>query len=363
MTLDARAGQRASALRQYEECERVLRQELGVPPAARTRDAYRAILARREPEGDGTSPSEGGLSPSTAHAERPTTPPSPPTKHNLPAQVTPLVGREAQLAEVVALWRKLDDARGLAWALLFLAWGTLTRNSGTPRAILEESIDLFRQVGDESGLAYALWVYARFAHHARDAQQVRSLCQEGLRWARKAGSLVATSQLLGALGNESYFEGDHQQAEALWEEAIEVSRDKGNRVDVAHGRTKQALISLRYGHWQEARIRLVDSLVVYRETNRRDGIAACVAGYARLAHGTARPERADRLLGVVSALLETPGGYLSPLIMAEYDRTYAAVREQLDEGAWQAAWEAGRAMASGQDAWARAVAYALEEEA
>ena len=40
----------------------------------------------------------------------------------------------------------------------------------------------------------------------------------------------------------------------------------------------------------------------------------------------------------------------------EYERTAARARAQLDERAWQRAWDEGRAMAL-----ERAVAYALEE--
>jgi len=43
MALYARSGQRAAALRQYEECERVLQEELGVPPSPETRELYEQI--------------------------------------------------------------------------------------------------------------------------------------------------------------------------------------------------------------------------------------------------------------------------------------------------------------------------------
>jgi tetratricopeptide (TPR) repeat protein len=231
-------------------------------------------------------------------------------------------------------------------------------------AALEESITLFRQIGDESGLAHALWRHAVLLYGARDAQQVRAICQEGLPLARKTGNLVATAGLLKMLGNESYFEGDYRQAEMLWEKALELDREIGNRMGVANVLGNLALGSLRQGHWQKARIRLTDSLVAYREMGRRDGIVACLTGFAVLAYGTAQAERAARLLGAVSALLEAPGFFHSPIFRVEYDRTLATVRDQLDEGIWQAAWNAGRAIVAtaGQGAWEQAVAYALQED-
>jgi DNA-binding SARP family transcriptional activator len=51
MALYARSGQRAAALRQYAECERVLEEELGVPSSPETVELYEAIQA-----GQGISP-------------------------------------------------------------------------------------------------------------------------------------------------------------------------------------------------------------------------------------------------------------------------------------------------------------------
>jgi predicted ATPase len=60
MQLYAAAGQEAAALRQYRECVRVLKEELGVPPAAETTALYEAIKAKRLPASpDGSIPAAG----------------------------------------------------------------------------------------------------------------------------------------------------------------------------------------------------------------------------------------------------------------------------------------------------------------
>ncbi|HZG69798.1 MAG TPA: tetratricopeptide repeat protein, partial [Herpetosiphonaceae bacterium] len=73
-------GQRGAALEQYARFERILQQELGVAPSAETMALYERI----RDAGTSTLPD-----PSPSH---------PP--HNLPAQTTPLVGREAELARL-----------------------------------------------------------------------------------------------------------------------------------------------------------------------------------------------------------------------------------------------------------------------
>jgi predicted ATPase/DNA-binding SARP family transcriptional activator len=81
-------GQQTAALRQYDSCERVLLQELGVSPSRETTDLYGAIKEGQVPQVQHRGPSEV-----VAGAPR----------HNLPPQPTPFVGREEDLAQVAQL--------------------------------------------------------------------------------------------------------------------------------------------------------------------------------------------------------------------------------------------------------------------
>ncbi len=80
MRVLARDGQRGAALAQYETCRRVLAEELGVEPARETRELYEQIRA-------------GSWTPAADSPKQP-----PPT--NLPAPLTPFIGRERELAEL-----------------------------------------------------------------------------------------------------------------------------------------------------------------------------------------------------------------------------------------------------------------------
>ena len=82
MQLFARSGQRAAAVRQFEECEKVLLSELGLPPQVETIQAYKSILDGEEKQSSGQRAS------SISDPER--TP-----KHNLPFQTIPFVRRES----------------------------------------------------------------------------------------------------------------------------------------------------------------------------------------------------------------------------------------------------------------------------
>jgi predicted ATPase/DNA-binding SARP family transcriptional activator len=86
MELYAKAGQQADALRQYRECERVLKKGLGLSPHKETVQLYEAIKEDRMP---------------AAHlpSNKPPTAPS----NNLPLQLTSFVGREREMEEVKRL--------------------------------------------------------------------------------------------------------------------------------------------------------------------------------------------------------------------------------------------------------------------
>jgi predicted ATPase/DNA-binding SARP family transcriptional activator len=92
MQIYAWSGQQSAALRQYEECNRILTHELGVPPEAETTQLYTAIRDRQL---------DLSNQPGSAKTERRAAEiwPEPP-RSNLPARKTHLLGREMELAEI-----------------------------------------------------------------------------------------------------------------------------------------------------------------------------------------------------------------------------------------------------------------------
>lgn len=90
MLLLALDGQKNAALAQYEACRAVLEEELGVPPAEETTALYEQIVA------DAVAPGDGGATAVALAAPAGT----PAARHNLPAEATAFVGREAELALV-----------------------------------------------------------------------------------------------------------------------------------------------------------------------------------------------------------------------------------------------------------------------
>jgi len=98
MALYAAAGQRAAALRQYDECARILEAELGAPPSDKTAQLSAAIKANqfRDATAQAAAPPPSGellpLAPARPHDATP--------QHHLPAPTTSFVGRASEVAAV-----------------------------------------------------------------------------------------------------------------------------------------------------------------------------------------------------------------------------------------------------------------------
>jgi predicted ATPase/DNA-binding SARP family transcriptional activator len=102
MMLLAQMGQRSEALVQYENCRRVLAEELGITPSAETEALATAIRAGNPGTGGGGRAGREESTPAYQPlSQSPPQPATPSPMHNLPAQRTPFVGREAETSDIV----------------------------------------------------------------------------------------------------------------------------------------------------------------------------------------------------------------------------------------------------------------------
>jgi DNA-binding CsgD family transcriptional regulator len=116
-------------------------------------------------------------------------------------------------------------------------------------------------------------------------------------------------------------------------------------------------LALRGGDLSRAARLFGESLALFQGQGDRRGIAECLAGLAGLAGALKQPERGARLLGAAEALFEAAGATVWPASAADYARSLAFVRGQLDEPAFATAWAAGRSL-SPEQATAEALAVA-----
>ena len=102
MKLYTLAGQQASSLRQYEECIRILDEELGIPPEEETTKLFEAIRTRKLTLPTKTDTKNDQLTTSHQSSVSKTQQPA----NKLPIPPTPFIGRTQEVAAIVDRLRK-----------------------------------------------------------------------------------------------------------------------------------------------------------------------------------------------------------------------------------------------------------------
>ena len=129
ISLYALSGQRAAAIRQFEECKRILKEELGAEPEEETIQLFQDLQKKRGRSRSGTTVVE--TIPSTTPSRK---------LHHFPVHPAPFIGREKELGEIIRLLREspyrlltLLGPGGSGKTRLALQVGaTLERDTGTP---------------------------------------------------------------------------------------------------------------------------------------------------------------------------------------------------------------------------------------
>ena len=248
-------------------------------------------------------------------------------------------------AEGLALFQELGDRRGVAEVLL--AQGRSALGTGEYEravALLHESLALFRELGVRWAIAAALLNLGDGALGRGDHVEASRCFQEALAIFQEQGDVLDAGFVLLGLGAVAQAQGDHAQATALLEESLALFR----RTEHAYGIAEALLVLGRIVHTQGDERRalrlLAESLGVYHKLGDKLWTSECLITFAGVIGATGdQAQRAARLFGAADALRETLNARLAPGNRPGYDRDVAAVRAQLDEATFAAAWAEGRA--------------------
>jgi predicted ATPase/DNA-binding SARP family transcriptional activator len=315
-------------------------------------------------------------------------------------------GEEArQLAmRSLDLLRECNDAEGVAYALTRLAQiARMAQDHDTARTLHQEALATVRSTADRVLEALYLAGLGSFEWVRREYAVARDHFQGSLTLAREVGMLNLMADSLYYLGSLAFQEADYAAAQALWGECREVERRNRTRGGPVLGRLAE--VATVQGDTATARARWEESLTEARERGRLDFVAYALLGLgdvsrlegdgagelARYAESlqtiqpALRPENriadhrhedvcsvclraiaaalrrsgrsapAARLVGAARALVEAAGLDLSAVTQAAAEAQIAALRDEMGEEAFAAAWAAGRATAPEQT-----VQYALD---
>jgi tetratricopeptide (TPR) repeat protein len=205
--------------------------------------------------------------------------------------------------EALTIHREHGDAWGIARSVFMLGYAAIESGDfASAKPLFEETVRLMAELGYEQYVGMATFNLAWAYGELGDRERAKQLAIENLGRARAIGSPTLESATLASLGFHAHEEGRYDEALEMQRESLRVRLDLG---DAHH---------------------ILDSLFSIAST------------YARMAGGPIAAE----LLSASVALYERAGLTMPLYAERENEKTLVLLHEQLDEAAFEEAWEQGQ---------------------
>ncbi|MCI0710682.1 MAG: LuxR C-terminal-related transcriptional regulator [Chloroflexi bacterium] len=220
--------------------------------------------------------------------------------------------------------------------------------------LFEQALTVSRELGDQVHTAWAL-IFLAYAMHL-EPEVAMPLAEEGLALFRMLNHQPGIAQGLNIIGEISRVNGDDERAKQVYEECLLVCQQTGEVRRICYMCYNLAYIAQHAGEHEQAIEWGYRGLHLACDRDDKHEMANALAVLAGSFGPIGQPQRAARMLGASEAAAERMGAFHHPSDRPEVERVIAVVRGQLDDAAFQEAWQAGCEMSLEQ-----AVAYVLEE--
>jgi hypothetical protein len=214
----------------------------------------------------------------------------------------------------------------------------------TRRKLAEESLALARALGDKGRIEWSLRRLALRQDDPREGRRMLLECEGLARELPEKARLAWIQQNLGLLALEH---GEYQEARVRLEESVELFEQAGGAWQATNAVAGLATLAVLEDRYLDARSLLVDTLRRALALGLLNHAAECLDNFAALALADGDAGLAARLLGAAAEVRAETGdetaeddwGYQPRL----RELTKAAARERL-EGRFDLEWEAGNAL-------------------
>ena len=174
-----------------------------------------------------------------------------------------------------------------------------------------------------------------------DLPTAREHAERGLRLARTSGSQTEIAHLSTAVGGAAALADDHDRAEPMLAQGARLSRELGERWNLAYSLWLWGFSRWRRGRFNEAEELPREALELARASNDPIGASLMAETLAWVTASSQGPGRAARLLGAAEASRGALSFDLFPSWRRYHERCESQVRAQLGTAAFDAAMTRG----------------------
>jgi len=256
----------------------------------------------------------------------------------------PNAKRAAQ--ESVALYRQSQDRRGLAFALVVLAYPLeFLGERVQAEAALQESYGIARAEDDTYVICRSL---NRLARVIIDLYHDLDLCQgyveESLRLAKEAGLRSQEAQASEILGLVAIERNDYERARAYLQESINIYQEIGATFNVILEKSNLAHLERRLGNHADALAYYRETILAFRNIGQSGAVAHQLECFGFIALAQSQNARALRLFAAANALREKGGTPMTPDEQVYFEEQLGILREKVGLMKFDSIWAQGRAM-------------------
>ena len=221
-------------------------------------------------------------------------------------------------------------------------------------ALLNEALAIATGANDSFARGWTMLHWGHLLVWQGDLASARRCYLESLDLRRKFGNRHYIAVTWGFVGDVLCLDGEFVEALAAYEEVLTLYRAVGARLAVARTQGRIGYLLALQGDAEKAAQHLAESLAILREPEHQSSLIYCFIGYAALWQLRLRWTPSVWLLAYAKAFRIVTIARASFRLRLE--RGIAAARAHLEPAAFDAAWEAGRALTLEQ-----VIALALED--
>jgi non-specific serine/threonine protein kinase len=229
------------------------------------------------------------------------------------------------------------------------AAGNVARRRGeiqVARSALDQALALWRALDDMRGVAAALANLGNIDFDLGDYERAAAEYQESLNLYRRVADRVGMALALNNLGIAHREQGQVDAAVALHEESLALRRDVGDQGGIAQALDNLGRAALEHGDQQRALRLLREGLALSRELGDRSAWAMTLEDIGRALAMDGQLAQAARLWGAAGSMRDRFGTPMPAHRHKRHATAVEAARTQLGASPFDEAWEAGRTMSA-----------------